>query len=200
MHKISPLPFLDENIEFDIDCVLDKYCGGRDKGEILHGIRILGVPIGNTEFVGTYQQKTLQKLRSAIAAIHNLLSDEPHITTSLYKYSLQHYTSHLLSNNILHHKNITSQYKLYQTQFTSTVNSISQTFLAQMVSNPDANNPSLPMHAWCVVSTPTIMDGMGFHDSHSRLKSFTTWCHTSTSRNTRHRRTTTPSNHTTHIS
>jgi len=162
----SPLGHLPQHLENDAHHVLITYCGGVEKGEETHGARILGVPIGNTNFVQIYQQKTLQKVRKAINSIQTLIPEHPQIATALFKFSIQHYTNHLIANDILHNDSLISHSKQYKTQFSCTVNSITQTFLAQLFMDPEAESPSLPPHAWCVASTPIGMGGMGFEDIH----------------------------------
>jgi len=88
-----------------------------NSGEVTDGIRILGAPIGNSAFVHKYQTNKLQKLQQAVSTMHELLANNPHISTTLYKYSLQHYTTHLIPTNVLHFPNTSSQTKHYNTEF-----------------------------------------------------------------------------------
>jgi len=127
--NISPLPFLTSQHAGSLSTVLTTYCGGIDKGEALNGVRILGAPVGNKSFVEQYQNKTLQKLTSAVSTLHHLISD-PQIATSLFKFSLQHYTSHLLLTDILHNKSTTSTTSIHNSDFTNTINTITQSFIS----------------------------------------------------------------------
>jgi len=171
----SPLSILPQNHRDDILYVLNNYCGGQTAGEATDGVRILGAPIGNDDFVACYQNKSIRKLQDAITSIHNLLSSDPHISTSLYKFSLQHYISHLIPVDILHNNNISSSYKQYLTPFLTTITSMTRAFLLKMTSNPDINDSILPMHAWYIASTPAGMGGLGFDDPATKsIKSFLT--------------------------
>jgi len=131
-------PILNLNIQHQHDLMysLDKYCGGQINGEITTGTRILGTPIGNTQFAEHFQNKKIQKLRAAIESIH-LLVDDPHIAITLFKFSLQHYVTHLLPTDILHHQNTTEIPKHYSTTFTKTINNITKHFI-QAILNADS--------------------------------------------------------------
>jgi len=169
----SPIHSLSEPHQLDLTYCLNTYCGGQSKGEILQGTRILGSPIGNKEFVRFYQNKTIQKLRNAVASIHNLIQD-PQIATTLFKFSLQHYTTHLLFTDMIHNENQSTNIKHYQTNFTSTITSITKQFLHELTSDPGTLHTStLPDHAWLIATTPTGLGGLGFHDIEARaLRSF----------------------------
>ena len=165
----SPIPLLPPNHQQALLHCLDKYCGGQKSGEIINGTRILGSPIGNREFVSMYQTKKLQKLRSSIKAISALVPD-PHIAVTLYKFSLQHFTTHLLFSDMLHNENQISTAKHYRTLFTSTINSITKSFLHKLVLNPDQLlHDQLPEYAWQIATTPTGLGGLGFLDTESRM-------------------------------
>jgi len=159
----SPMHILPPQHRYALSYVLDQYCGGQDAGEVTEGIRILGAPIGNTKFVHQYQTSKLQKLTSSVSTMLNLIPNDPHICTTLYKYSLQHYTWHLLPTNILHFKNESTQPKHYETEFITNVNNITKNFLTKMTSNPDGGSPT-PAHSWCIATTPTGLGGLGFED------------------------------------
>ena len=139
------------------------------------GTRILGSPIGNSDFVKLYQNKSIQKLRTAAEAIHNLVPD-PHIAITLYKFSIQHYTTHLLFTDLIHHQNTSSATKHYSTPFTSTIKNITKNFIHKLSSNPDNTFQStLPKHAWLIATTPTGLGGIGFQDIETKaLRTFVT--------------------------
>jgi len=92
-------PIYQQNLAY----CLNTYCGWQSKGEILTCTTILGPPIGNTEFVTFYQNKTIQNLRNAVEAIHNLITD-PQIAMTIFKISL-HYTTYLLFTDMIHNEN-----------------------------------------------------------------------------------------------
>ena len=163
MSGVSPMTLLPPQHRYGLQYVLETYCGGQPTGEIIDGIRILGAPIGNSAFVHKYQTNKLQKLQQAVSTMHKLLPNNPHISTTLYKYSLQHYTTHLLPTNVLHFPNTSSHHKHYATDFITDVNNITKTFLSKMVSDPDSNTP-FPDHAWCIATTRTGLGGLGFDD------------------------------------
>ena len=162
--NISPSPYLPPQHAASLSTVLTKYCGGVAKGEALNGVRILGAPIGNTSFVTQYQNKTLQKLTSTIDTLHKLITD-PQIATSLFKFSLQHYTSHLLFTDILHNRTPTPQQYLHTSDFTNTINTITQTFISKIAVHSTSSRATLPDHSWYVASTPSGLGGLGFDDA-----------------------------------
>jgi len=165
----SPLTLLLPRHQQALLHCLDKYCGGQQSGEIVTGVRILGAPIGNKDFVSSYQTKKIQKLRKAIQSIALLVPD-PHIAITLYKFSLQHYTTHLLFSDIIHHENQISTPKHYRTLFSSTINSITKSFLHKLILNPDQIlQEQLPEYAWHIATTPTGLGGLGFLDTESRM-------------------------------
>jgi len=170
----SPILSLSETHQSDLMYCLNTYCGNQSDGEILKGTRILGSPIGNKEFVSFYQNKTIQKLRNAVASIHHLIQD-PQIATTLFKFSLQHYTTHLLFTDMIHNDNQSTKFKHYKTNFTSTITSITKQFLHELTSDPGTiHTTTLPEHAWLIATTPTGLGGLGFHDIEARaLRSFT---------------------------
>jgi len=161
--NISPLPYLPLNHASSLTKVLEQYCGGVTKGEALNGVRILGAPIGNSTFVEQYQNKTIQKLTSTVSTLQNLVSD-PHIATALFKFSLQHYTSHLLLTDMLHNKSTSTSTSLHTSEFTNTINTIAQNFIAQIAVHHSAQT-TLPAHSWYVASTPSGLGGLGFDDA-----------------------------------
>jgi len=119
----SPITTLHNQHKQDLLYCLETYCGGQTIGEITTGTRILGTPIGNKQFAEHFQNKKIQKLRNAIQSIHHLVHD-PHIAITLFKFSLQHYVTHLLPTDILHHHNDATTSKHCSTTFTKTINSI----------------------------------------------------------------------------
>jgi len=161
--NISPLPYLSANHAASLTKVLTQYCGGTAKGEALNGVRILGAPIGNSAFVTQYQNKTIQKLTSAVSTLHTLISDS-HIATALFKFSLQHYTSHLLLTDMLHNKTTSQSSSLHTSEFTNTINTIAQHFIAKIAVHHSAQT-TLPAHSWYVASTPSGLGGLGFDDA-----------------------------------
>jgi len=169
----TPLQSLPPTYQQDLTYCLNTYCGGQSKGEILTGTRILGSPIGNTEFVTFYQNKSIQKLRNAIEAIYNLITD-PQITMTIFKFSLQHYTTHLLFTDMIHNENQSNKSKHYKTNFTSTITSITKQFIHTLTSNPNnLINTNLPEHAWLIATTPTGLGDLDFHDIEARaLRTF----------------------------
>ena len=170
----SPIHSLSPNHQQDLTYCLNTYCGNPSKGEILQGTRILGAPIGNKEIVSLYQNKTIQKLRNAVESINNLIQD-PQIATTLFKFSLQHYTTHLLFTDIIHNDNQSTKSKHYKTNFTSTISSITKQFLHELTADPGTtNSTTFPEHSWLIATTPTGLGGLGFHDIEARaLLSFT---------------------------
>ena len=160
----SPMATLHHQHQQDLQFSLDKYCGGQSEGEITTGTRILGTPIGNTTFVDHFQNKKIQKLRTAIASIHQLVED-PHIAITLFKFSLQHYVTHLLPTDILHHQNTSTMPKHYATAFTKTINKITKHFIQVITTNTsDHPQSTLQDHAWYIATTPSGLGGLGFHD------------------------------------
>jgi len=116
----------------------------------------------------------LQKLNQAVASMMTLLQNNPHICTTLYKYSLQHYSWHLLPTNILHFQNSSTHQKYCNTDFITNINTTTKTFLSKMISDPDTSEPT-PAHAWCIATTPTGLGGLGFEDlSAKAIKCFIT--------------------------
>ena len=171
----SPINQLHQQYQHDLNYALNTYCGGQKAGEITTGTRILGTPIGNSEYVQHYQNKKIQKLRQAINSIHNLVPD-PHIAITLFKFSLQHYVTHLLPTDILHNQNTSNEYKQYSTQFTKTINEITKHFIHTIITNTnnDQSTP-LPHHAWHLSTTPSGLGGLGFHDIEARaIRTFIT--------------------------
>jgi len=88
-NKQSPIHLLPPQHRADLLYALDKYCGGAEAGEITDGTRILGHPIGHPDFVQTYQNKTVQKIRATVTSLNELVKD-PQVSMSISKYSLQH--------------------------------------------------------------------------------------------------------------
>jgi len=171
-NKHSPTRLLSPQHKTDLIYALDKYCGGATTGEITDGTRILGHPIGHRDFVQTYQNKTVQKIRATVTSLNTLVKD-PQVSMSIYKYSLQHYAKHLLFTDVLHSPTTSHTYKHHQTTFTSTIDSLTKTYLAKLLGDPDSTSTSLPEHAWCIASTPTGLGGLGFIDmSTISIKSF----------------------------
>jgi len=162
-NKISPLPLLSQQHKEDLLYALNTYCGGTEYGEVTDGMRILGHPIGHKDFVTTYQNKTIQKIRSTVTSLKSLVKD-PQISVSIYKYSLQHYAKHLLFTDVLHSPTLSHAYKHHRTNFTTTVDSITKTYISQILGDPDSTSTSIPEHAWCIASTPTGLGGLGFSD------------------------------------
>jgi len=142
---------------------LQKFCGGIDHGEVVDGIRILGHPIGAQSFVSTFQHKTVSKLSTATQSLQHLVKD-PQISLALFKFSLQHYTKHLLFTDMLHNTNISPSYKQYHTNFIETINSITKHYLSTLAGDPDATSFDLPDHSWTIATTPTGLGGMGIID------------------------------------
>jgi len=171
----SPINKLHQQHQQDPRYALNTYCGGQTEGEIITGTRILGTPIGNPQYVQHYQNKKIQKLRHAIDSIHTLVPD-PHISITLFKFSLQLYVTHLLPTDILHNNNTTSEYKQYSTQFTKTINEITKHFISTITSNQDEPKTTpLPHHSWQISTTPSGLGGLGFHDIEARaIRTFTT--------------------------
>ena len=161
-----PRGILPDQHALDLNHVLSKYCGGVEQGEVLDGVRILGAPIGCASFVQQYQNKTLQKLRKAIAQLKKLVKD-PQIATSLFKFSLQHYVTHLLFTDVLHNACPASTPLAYSSSFTNTINSITQSFLSGVAIHHSPSSP-LPPHAWYIATAPTGMGGLGFDDATSK--------------------------------
>jgi len=159
---VSPIPFLPQSHATALTNVLNRYCGGIRQGEAVSGVRILGVPIGNKDFVRSYQNKTLQKLTKSIATLNDLLTD-PHVSTTLFKFSLQHYTSHLLLTDVLHHSSISSTISQHTSEFTNSINSITNSFISSIAVHHSAHL-NLPKHSWYVASTPSGLGGLGFDD------------------------------------
>ena len=171
----SPINKLHPQYKSDLIYSLDKYCGGQIQGEITTCTRILGTPIGNAQFVNHYQNKKIQKLRNAINSIHNLVHD-PHIAITLFKYSLQHYVTHLIPTDLIHNPNLSNEPKHYKTTFTNTVNEITRHFIHSITTdNEKQPHTLLPKHAWYLSTTPSGLGGLGFHDIEARaLRTFTT--------------------------
>ena len=163
---ISPIPFLPQPHAEALVSVLDNFCGGISQGETTTGVRILGAPIGNKQFVRSYQNRTLQKLTKAISTLNELLSD-PQVSTTLFKFSLQHYTTHLLLTDILHHTSTSADPSHHTSEFTNAINSITNSFISSIAVHHSAQS-NLPLHSWYVASTPSGLGGLGFDDA--RLK------------------------------
>ena len=170
----SPIAHLHEQHRHDLLYSLETYCGGQTSGEITTGTRILGTPIGNTQFTDHFLTKKIQKLRSAIESIHQLV-DDPHIAITLFKFSLQHYVTHLLPTDIIHHNNETTIPKHYSTAFTKTINKITKHFIHSITHNDTQHSTeSLPEHAWYIATTPPGLGGLGFHDIEAKaIRTFT---------------------------
>ena len=171
----SPINRLHQQHKQDLIYALNTYCGGQAEGEITTGTRILGAPIGNPQYVQHYQNTKIQKLRQAIDSIHTLVPD-PHISITLFKYSLQHYVTHLLPTDILHNNNTSSEYKHYSTQFTKTINETTKHFINTIISSNDETKTTLlPHHSRQISTTPSGLGGLGFHDIEARaIRTFTT--------------------------
>ena len=170
----SPISTLHTQHQQDLLYCLQTYCGGQTSGEITTGTRILGTPIGNKHFTDHFQNKKIQKLRTAIQSIHQLV-DDPHIAITLFKFSLQHYVTHLLPTDILHHHNESIKPKHYSTTFTKTINNITKRFINEIVNSDDHQFISpLPEHAWYIATTPPGLGGLGFHDIEAKaIRTFT---------------------------
>ena len=141
----SPTHLLSQSHKNDLISALNKYCISQPQGEIIDGIRILGYPIGNPQYVQKYQLKILNKLRTTISAIHQLVPD-PHIAISLFTYSLQHFTTHLTFTDIIHNQNESILLKHYSTTFTKAITNMTKTFLKKQYLTPMPNMTKTSRH------------------------------------------------------
>jgi len=171
----SPIESLPPAHQHDLMYSLQTYCGGQAQGEITTGTRILGTPIGNTTFVKFYQNKKIQKFRKAIDSIHTLVKD-PHIAITLFKFSVQHYVTHLLPTDVIHNENSSDLPKHYKKTFTNTINAITKQFLHTLINNPDdTTQANLQNHAWYISTTPSGLGGLGLQDIETKtIRTFVT--------------------------
>lgn len=112
--------------------------------------------------------------------MRNLITDQQ-IAITMFKFSLQRYTTHLLFTDMIHNTNQSNISKHYKTNFTSIIKSITKQFIHTLTSNPNGLHiTNLPEHAWLITTTPTGLGGLDFHDIEARaLRSFTiTFAHT----------------------
>ena len=130
------------------------------KAELTNGVRLLGTPIGNQNFIINFLTSTLTKIEGFQNNATELITD-PHAQLLFFKQCIESKSTHLQMASLLTPESVTQI--TTETTFALKSNQLAQQLLANVMNLPI--NTALPEHSWLVASTPVGKGGLGIRDS-----------------------------------
>jgi hypothetical protein len=134
--------------------------GARVPVEVTDGLRVLGAPIGSSEFAFQFMSKILDQ---AISDSNKLLSNLEDIQTMtrLFSSCTVHKITHLFSSDVFHApmQSMPSLFYLWESRLCDQFNSMIDNFLSKLT-----NLDSLPPHAHIIASMSINQGGLGLRN------------------------------------
>ncbi|MGH7974153.1 MAG: hypothetical protein ACREBR_01410, partial [bacterium] len=154
---VSPRQFLHPNHRFNLDTALITFCGG-PSGELLHGTRLLGYPLGNAAYVRSFLQEATSDFNAATTALNDCISD-PQVRFTIFKACVQPKISHLELPDMG-----TTQHPNTPSPFTAATSNITHTFLTTLLHGQDTDR-ELSTVSLLQAIQPVAMGGLGLRSS-----------------------------------
>lgn len=151
---ISPLSSFPSQLQSELNWAASTFCNHHFA---LHGLEILGTPIGHTSFITTHLSKFIQSFERTTNLLTERISD-PQIRFRLFLACLQHRTpSRQFADALLPTTSLTPTCST--SNLISNITTISSNFL----SNLTGTHP-FPPHAWSLATLPVREGGLGVLD------------------------------------
>lgn len=169
-NNTSPMRHLSTQHANDLAYVLAEYCNGSE-GEKTSGVRVLGTPIGNRQFVHEFQTKTIEKVLDVINSLHDT-TNNMQSKFQILKTSIQLKLRYLQPSDVLHaHKSDLSDDGVTSTNFVGNSRSIIEGLIAGIM---ELDASEIKRHSWDIFYSPTSIGGGGILDpAHSSIGNFT---------------------------
>jgi hypothetical protein len=129
--------------------------------EITQGTRLLGAPLGSTDFVNRFLDKAAATFDQQTRRLINRIPDKQTAAT-LFKFCALPSLAHLLATDVLHNTDLTTPPSLsaWQSPFATKILATTHTFLQHLGDTPD----ELPALSLLLAHHPVRLGGSGFRD------------------------------------
>jgi len=164
----SPLPLLPSADATALTEALDFLSShGNTSPEITTGIRLLGCPLGSSDFTTDYLSSAISKFSTSIHRLHLGISDLQ-TRAVLFRYCVRATVDHLLDSDFYDHASLSRPTSPvdWSSDFTHSIDTLTQTFIRHLASpsgpSPPPSFPPLPTHSNALLYLPASLGGIGF--------------------------------------